>query len=565
MNVEQASSQHPLNPQETAAEAPASDADLQKAEAFLRDVAPHLGRLFGMDLSITIGGRWQTNMETGEVTADPRFFVERGYTPDMSVYATLHEVAAHLRELATEPRLTEKVIAFVKQGKAQSIFHNVFSDIAGNNLIHAVLPKTMPDVAEQLYRDKLFQETDYSEIEPRHLQFLYKLIRQEMVPDSQTIVLPEVNEAIAGLRDYQGKGDLVKYSTAVARSRREIMRPDEKFRIWTELIYPVYEKLLEQDKKDPIDSGGSGEGSGEADRQGDSNQQDEPSPEQQPQDAEAGQGQFDKYYEDYFENRHPEPLSEEAHDEIHQHARQSADPKQERKSSWHSRIQETQKVIDEQIRRETGGHTLADQRRYNAEIKRWQNEIAQMRDVYKKVIQERIAQKRGLGRKALPEGAILDPNRLAQTVIDIKSGVDRPEAFLDYEQRRGHVESVGKTDYVFIFDVSGSMADDGKSQATASSAVIGLEGLAAMQRDIEEAEEENNIDLELDIRTAIYTFGVGARLLKPLSNTLHSKERFDAYAAVSSPGDSDTQDFLALEAIEKLEADRDRRQIAIVV
>ena len=95
MNIEQAADQQqPLNPQDTANETAAADADLQKAEAFLRDVAPHLGRLFGMDLSIQVGNGWATNMETGEVTADPRFFAERGYTPDMAVYATLHEVAA---------------------------------------------------------------------------------------------------------------------------------------------------------------------------------------------------------------------------------------------------------------------------------------------------------------------------------------------------------------------------------------------------------------------------------------------------------------------------------------
>lgn len=565
MNMEQtADQQHPLNPQESAQEISTSDADLQKAEAFLRDVAPHLGRLFGMDLSINVGNGWATNMETGEVTADPRFFVERGYTSDMSVYATLHEVAAHLRELVTEPKLSDEIINFVKQGPAQGIFHNIFSDVAGNNLIHAVLPKSMPTVAEELYKDKLFPEQDYSKI-PRHLQFLYKIIRQEMIPESETSVLPEVDEAISNLRDYQGKGDLIKYSTAVAKSRREIMRPQEKFRIWKELIYPVYEKLLEQDKEDPVDSGGSSGESGEPD----SSSQPQPGEQtqsQQPQEGDGEHGQFDQYYEDYRENRHPEPLTEEEHEEIHEHAKQNPDSSnQQQPKSERSDVRQAQKIIDEQIRRETGGHTLAEQRRYNAEIHRWQNEIAEMRDVFKKVIQERIAQKRGLSRKTFAEGAILDPNRLAQTVVDVKSGMERPEAFRDYEQRRGHIESVGRTDYVFLFDVSGSMAQGGKSQAAASSAVIGLEGLAAMQRDIEETEQTHNIDLELDIRTAIYTFGEGTTLLKPLSNTLNSKERFETYAAVGSPGDASTYDFLGLEAVQKLKADHERKQIVMVV
>lgn len=564
---EQATDQQQLpDPSDADSETVASPEEVRRAEEFLRDVAPHLGRLFGMELNIrparssidprtgqTRSERWSTNMQTGEVTADPTFFTERGYTPDMAVYATLHEVAAHLRELIEEPRHTEEVISFVGKDEAKHIFHNIFSDIAGNNLIHAVLPESMPKVAEELYRNKLFSETDYSHIQPRHMQFLYKIIRQEMIPDGETTVLPEVDEAIASLRDYEGKGDLIKYSTAVAKSRKEIMTPQEKFRVWKEIIYPVYQQLIEQDKQEPVTSGS---GSGE------SAQASENPTEPQSSDEKIeipGEGAFAEYYQDYRENRHPEPLSEEEHEEVHKHAKQKGSP------SARPQTRQAQDVIDQQIRRETDGHTLAEQQRYNAEVRRWQSQIAEMRDVFKKVIQERIAQKRGLGRRALPEGAILDPNRLAQTVIDVKSGVEQPDAFRDYEQRQRQVEAVGKTDYVFVFDVSGSMADNGKAQAAASSAVIGLEGLAAMQRDIEDTQAANNIDLELDIRTAIYTFGQETTELKPLSSSLNLKERLDTYAAVSSPGDSNTYDFLALEAIQKLEHDRDRRQIALVV
>ncbi|OVE78663.1 hypothetical protein BVY00_02220 [bacterium G20] len=335
------------------------------------------------------------------------------------------------------------------------------------------------------------------------------------------------------------------------------MRPQEKVRIWKELIYPTYQQLIEQDKERPISGGAPGQ-SGEPGEPGKG--------ESMPQEANNDEGQFAKYYRDYRENRHPEPLTEEEHDKIHQHARRRpANPDQQSLRPKRSHMNEAQKIIDEHIRHETGGHTLAEQRRYNAEIRKWQSEITEMRDVFKKVIQERIAQRRGLSRKTFTEGAILDPNRLAQTVVDVKSGIDQPEAFRDYEQRLGHIEAVGKTDYIFIFDVSGSMSDDGKAQAAASSAVIGLEGLAAMQRDIEEAELTHNLDLELDIRTAIYTFGEGVSELKPLSSSLNSKERFDTYAAVSSPGDAYTQDFLALEAIQRHKPETDRRQIAIVV
>ncbi len=532
------------------------DEGLVRAETFLRDVAPHLGRLFGMDLRISIGPAWATDLKTGDVMANPKFFLERGYTSDMAVYATLHEVCAHLREVVTKPKLTDEVIRFGnkngqvdgKRDKARAIFHNIFSDIAGNNLIHAVLPRTMPKVAEEMYREKLFRETDYSTVEPRHLQFLYKIIRQEMIPHSETAVRPEVDEAIESLRDYHGKGDLVKYSTSLTKSNKEAMSPEERFKVWTTLIFPVYEKLIEQDKEDPITTDEKGE--------------------PQPGDGEGQDGDpFDSYYDDYFENRHPEPMPDEEHDKIHEHAKtkdaaQSSDRPQQ-KTEW-ERKREATEVIDNQVRQESG-HTLAEQRRYNNEIMKWQDAIAEMRDVYKKVIQERLAQKRGLSRRTFDEGAILDPNRLAQTVIDIKAGIEQPEAFRDYEEINGNAKAIGKTDYVFVFDVSGSMAQNGKAEAASASAVIGLEGLSAMQRDVEQTELENNMDLELDIRTAIYTLGERPQCLKPLSTSLGQKERLDTYSALQNPHEDHTLDYLSLEEVEKLKAESDRRQIVIVV
>ncbi len=554
---------------------------LAKTEAFLKDVAPHLGRLFGVDLNIQIGEHWATSLEPGVdvVTADPRFFIEKGYTPEMSSYATMHEVAAHLKEKVTEPKLTDRVLNFIKPvdqenprlplaerpvDPTKSIFHNIFSDIAGNNLIHAVLP-SMSSVAAQLYQEKLFAETDYRP-QPRHIQFLYKIIREEMVPDSETAVLPEVDEAIAGLRDYQGEGDVIKYSTAVAKSARIAMPAEERFKIWTSIIYPVFEKLLEQDRQDPERQnsqnkkpGATSSGQPAGDTKGES-QPGEGSPGQdgQPSDSQR----FDTYYKDYRQNRHPDPLSHDDQDKLHQHAKEKARTADQLKSPRAIQT-EQERRLDEQIKRETG-HSLREQRQYDTEIFKWQSVISEMRDVFQQVINERVAQKRGLSRRSFSEGAVLNPDQLVQTVIDIRNNVRDPEAFRDYETARGETQAIGKTDYVFLLDASGSMAGENAS-AAASSTVIGLEGLSALQRDVEEAEAKNNIELDLDIRTAIYTFGDDATCLKPLSTKVTEKERLDAYAAVSSPDGSSTRDYLALEEIEGWENDTSRRRIIIAI
>ena len=596
----------PPNPEEV-------EAGLAQTDTFLRDVAPRLGQLFGMDLNIKVtplqeGAGMATDPKTGDVLVDPRFFFEAGYTsPDQASYGILHETAAHVRTAVNNPTFYDRVMTFAKRGKPQALFNNIFEDIAGNNLIHAVLPR-MKGVAAQLYGERLFSESDYTQL-PRHVQFLYKTIRQEMVPDSETTVLPEVDEAITGLRNYQGQGDVIKYSTAVAKSAHQAMGVEERFAIWRNIVYPVYETLLEQDREDPDrqQQGGQGEGDeqGQGEQSGDQQQGDQPgegqSDDSQKQDGEqsdesqtgdsqdqagdqssdsqepsdpsqadkaGGSGEmtdderFGGYYEEYTQNRHPEPMSDEEADKLRQHAREKA-REQARLNSPNTAQTEHERQLDEKIRAETG-HSLREQRQYDAEIIKWQSAIGEMRDVFQQVINERIAQKRGLSRRTFVEGAVLDPDRLVQTVIDVRNQVEEPEAFRDYETRKGETQAVGKTDYVFIFDISGSMAGE-KAKAAASSAVIGLEGLGALQRDIEEAEATNNIDLDLDIRTAIYVFGDRAVCVKPLSTKVSPKQRLDTYAAVANPNDGSTQDYLALEEIEGWDVESGRRKILIAV
>ena len=562
-----------IHPSEATAPGPSPEdfaGALAQTETFIRDVAPHLGRLFGMDLQLTVGtldegAGMGTLPDSGQIIVDPRFFVEAGHgSSDAAEYGILHETAAHLKRIVTNPELTTRVNTFCGQGKPQAIFENILEDIAGNNLIHAVLPR-MRGVARKLYAEQLFAETDYND-QPRHMQFLYKIIRDEMAPGDEVSVLPEVDEAIARLRNYEGQGDVIKYSTSVAKSAREVMTADEQFEIWGRVIYPEFEKLLEQDRQDPerqSQPGEQGEGGESSDSQ--QSQTGEPGDDQQPD--KPGEGQpsdnqrFGSYYEDYSQNRHPEPMDTDEKEKMSEQALEETAAKQQ--PTAERALREHEQAVDAQLRAETG-HSLREQQTYNAEVVKWLDSIDEMRDVFQKIINRMVAQKRGLSRQTYSEGAVLDPDRLVQTVIDVRNHVQEPEAFRDYEPTKGETNAIGRTDYVFAFDVSSSMNGGGKRDATAASAVIGLEGLSAMQSDIEQAEAQYHVDLELDIRTAIYTFGDDSACLKPLAKTLTPKERLDTYAAVGRPGGS-TQDFLALEEIETLAIDADRRKILIVV
>lgn len=546
---------HPRSPEDLAAAS-------ETARAFITEQAPALAGIFGIDqLSIQVGDGWATDMETGAVTVDPSFFIEQGYEPDWAIYGTLHEIRAHLVEVQYNPALTRSVMEFAKQGDAEQIFHNVMADISGNKAIHARLPR-MADVAEDVYKKRLFpddptpmddpleQQPRYRDL-PRHLQFLYKVIRQEMIPGSHTSVLPEVDEVIQAMRNYQGSGeDVITYSTDVSHGKRETP-PEEKFGLWIQVIYPEYQKLVEIDKQDPRfqDSQKSQNGEPGEPQQG-AGQDGKP----------KDNGQFGEYYQDYHENRHPEPLSKEDHDKLHDHA-EHRKQKPQKTSAGSS----NPKVLrSKQFKAETG-HSIQEAQNYMAELEKWREPIDAMRELFASIIERRVAVRRHLGRQAHTEGALLDPNRLAQTVIDLSSGVKEPAAFLDYQQTRGETEMIGNTDYYLVVDASGSMAGE-KAAAAAASTLIFLEGLGALQADIEEAEAVHDIDLGLTIRSCVYTFGDGAANHKSLSPQLDVKERIESFQTVLAAGSGGTSDFLALEAItEEPQNDTDRRRVIVVI
>lgn len=530
---------------------------LDKAASFLRDQIPALCQLTGMSVNVAVGKGWATDPETGSFTIDPSFFTEKGYSADHCVFATLDELMAHVRDVKHDPAFAARQNTFIMGSKdpqerqARNIFNNIFTDIHGNKQIMNMLP-AMREVGADLYDNRLFpterdsEPVDYTK-EPMHLQFLYKIIRQEMIPGSETPVRQEVDEAIDQLRNFQGgQIDLISFLTDpnAKGSDGKKMSGNDRFDYWLTQIWPRYEKLIELDKQEAKD-----------------NQQDSDSP--QNDTGEQNNNPFSDAYTDYFDNRHPDPLSPEEHEKIHKTIKKANQDKRRENITPEQREYSRQREADRRYREQTG-HSLREKEKYNSEVRRFRKQINQMRQVFRSVLDEVVATRRGLSRRAHQDGDVLDPNRLAQTVADIRSDV-APEAFQRYEAIRGRTELSCKTDYFFVFDCSDSMA--GKSaQSAASCAVIMLEGLASMERDIRKLEKEQNIDLsDLSVRTALYTFGNSSVCHKPLGSGLNDKQRLDTYAAVSAADAGGTADYLALQEIAGLRRDHDRQRIIIVV
>ncbi len=524
--------------------APMPDAERQeairRAEKFIQENGAALPAILGVSgVTLRVGDGWTTNMETGEVTVDPSFFVERGYEPDWVAYGMMHEVAAHLRGVLKEPEHTRDTLRWEDGERSRHIFLNIMADITGNKRIHDLLPR-QKEVAAEVYSQKMFIEDDYTAF-PRHLQLLYKIIRDEMVPGSDAKVNPEVEVAIAGLRDIDKKGtDIIKISTDRFEpgSSKEISNA-LRFELWKEHIYPVYEKLLEQD----LEEGQEGqETTGEAE-QGDK------------KDTTI----FDDDYDDYDTNRHPEPID-------HQELEKAID-----EAIKHNRDNTPEGRGKKRLKAEIGEHSIKDYNRLKSEILRLSPQIVEMTEFFSSLLDERVTISRTL-RAPSPEGVILNPNALAQTIIDLKSGVKEPPlAFLDYEKKEKERTAEGRFDCYLAVDCSSSMVGD-KSVEARRATIVFLEGLASFEREIREREQSGGVQLDWDVRSCVYAFGSTAEQLKPLSHELTTKQRLDTNVGISSDMGI-TNDFLALEDIAssieeeiiKDPSSKNRRRIVTVI
>lgn len=170
--------------------------------------------------------------------------------------------------------------------------------------------------------------------------------------------------------------------------------------------------------------------------------------------------------------------------------------------------------------------------------------IERMREVWARVIAERVARVRTIGRRAVPEGETLDRQSLAVAVAEARAGVQRPAVFLRRETRPRRTRRAGSTDYVLLVDRSASMRGR-VAEAAADAALVMLEALAGVERDIAHAEERVGIELDLDIRTALLLFDAEVELVKPLSRGLDDAVRLDMVAGIRSPRGS-TNDGAAL-------------------
>ncbi len=132
-------------------------------------------------------------------------------------------------------------------------FYNIFDDIYVNNLVSRKAPKYEEgekggEEVKKLYTEKLFVKTDYSKL-PRHLQFLYKLIREEMVSDQKVQLTDEMATVMKQKIKFQGKEytpkEIIKEFIKPKDGRDT--KAGQRYFILQKTLEPIFEELLAKD------------------------------------------------------------------------------------------------------------------------------------------------------------------------------------------------------------------------------------------------------------------------------------------------------------------------------
>lgn len=351
-------------------------------------------------LSFRLGTKFFIDLELGEVNLDARWFEKRGYSLEQIRWALLHELT-HFLDLAndsegmmknfdyifaqakkTGARMMNKWETACGESDAQFLatlkaqhptskkhphktmnaveraaydihhrFYNICDDIWDNSRVARKAPAYEVGEAggqevNRLYREQLFKSSDYRG-QPRHLQFIDSLIREEMVPDETVLIDQEIDEALKRPIMFQGKQytarEIIKRFIK-PRSGRDT-KASQRYFVLKMTLEPIFEELLAKDL---------------ADWEPKSSEQQEPedgNPDQGDEQEDGGGGNpanpFDPQYKEFAKNNPDQFSDEDVKDWLDKHvddekratAKKEQEGKDEKKTST-EKAQDAQKALD---------------------------------------------------------------------------------------------------------------------------------------------------------------------------------------------------------------------------
>ena len=518
-------------------------------------------------------GTFAIDLKKGEILGDPSYYEKKGMTEAHAFNSFLHEFE-HFRRLMGLVREHEGLAAW-RAHRARMVakprlhvFDNVLEDISVDRTILARAPN-QKETQFDLYRNHLWKQRDMTEL-PEHLQFVYALFREQMMPDEPVEVSEGVRAEIDALRKTKNRAgqDVVDVMSHPDMPQSKRLALQERF------FEPVYERLFREDvrkkkeEKETQKGQGGQEGEG-APEQGQSPLDGEPSagtmPSEQPEEPQSGKPKpgeepsqpglpedpeklFEDLYKEYLENSPDAALTDEQILEAVDAVIKPGKPKTPEELTEEAYAKEVGVSVEDLRAYQRFWETVEELRSPEAD----ESVVEQIRRVFRKIVTERL-EMRPRSRQPVEEGEYLI--RPAEAVAESRAGHTDPAVWMTYEPREELKELFGAFDVTLVCDRSGSMNEtDGtavKNVEQQKAVALTLEALREFCDDLDDARSDLLADLH--VRSEVWGFGgppeVGC--LKALSEELTDRQRVAVFKELANTPGKSTRDDLALDAILK--------------
>ncbi|MBP6911925.1 MAG: VWA domain-containing protein [Candidatus Pacebacteria bacterium] len=518
------------------------------------------------------------NLENNTIYINSMFYEKLGFSKERTIFATLHEIEHFLEKIQMlsedgGEKNFEKYIKKIETSKAFGLMDNCVADIRENRTVVSKTNKGMKDLEENIYKEVLFPETDFTD-SPRHIQFCQAILREARVEGEQCNVSPEVRQKLDELKKVKGLMNIMTNPETPISVRLKLQ---DKY------IWPKVEELLEKDIEDKKNKENENENKpSDSNRKKGDSKDTKPSENENTKDQKSEKSDKDgeqkgKPEKDYEKGQPKESDPNKIFADDYEKAEKkvpNAMPVEDVKKALKEWKEEKQKnspdKADEEYAEKLGVEKkdLQKYRRIAEALQKIVNPetnvgvMEELKNLFSRIIAKRLKE-RLAPKYPVEEGDELsDP---AQLVSDVKSGNLSPKVWEDTEIKEKKGDRFGEIEITLVCDRSSSMTDgDGqKAVEQRNSAVLMMEVL----KDFAEMcdEEKMKVDKPLEVKSEIYSFANSTEdktPIKKMGKDLGEAERINVLKKLFDlPGS--TTDFNCLEAINEGLEDETKQKIAI--
>ncbi len=547
-------------------------AETQQQDAYRADaeLAERIARIFGYDgLSVAVvpGAGWKTihNGDDIQLIADPTMLIPKALKDargeilpadievpaQYSLYGIAHELG-HVDDFLHPDSFKHMEDAKPKE----HFFWNVVNDSVINKRLRNI--PLLNGITDEIYKDILFPTDDFTDM-PKHVQLMYGWLLFNVVPERA----PTLDTAVKAALDKLAHVELNGRAYDIYRT---LSHPDtsyeERRRIATEHILPLYEAFLEEDlqeRQQEQDQQPSGENS---DENSGADQQDKippslsspPSGDEQSFDADGNQQEQNEQTEPSDWNDIYDAYTDATgcgHDnETRDSSASNSDPNDDH-TDPHQTIKEIADAIRQKQNQEQQPANRQDQqddaldqsasfaaelqlspedaRAYHAVVKNHHQEILDTAKVFESLTVPSVEYSSPrLRRRPDTSGLKLSARHLHRVVTASQIGTD-PAVWMPVEtisKREGY--SFNGLDIHLLVDASGSMQGD-KADNAAVASIIFMEGLALARRRVA---RHNPRAAKPDVRLQIILFGSDTKVVAPIAHETASEDKGIAFTTI---------------------------------